>query len=102
MYWLYWGGDVDLSALDKRVREGIYTDHDFEGAVKTQYSLTVCPVCGSQWDTLIIPPGDPYLGAPGLYEKKVEEWVRKIRGCPACGARLRQLVVQVLGEHGRQ
>jgi hypothetical protein len=94
MYWLYWDDGSDLCALDARVESGTYTDADFESSVKTQYSKTICDSCKREWDTLIMPPGDPYLGAEGLLEQKLQMWGPKFKKCPACGASLRQMVVK--------
>ena len=97
VYYLYWDDGSDLDALDAKVERGAYTDDDFRNSVKTLYQRTVCANCQSQWDTLIIPPGDPYPGAPRLLQEKIR--VRAARGsfkaCPRCGARLRQMVVKI-------
>ncbi len=101
VYWLYWGDGTDLHALDLRVKAGTYTDADFEGSLKTVYSRHICFSCNREWDALIIPPGDPYLGAPGLDDRKLKAWWPRLLKCPACGASQRQLVVKIFGEHGR-
>jgi len=97
IYYLYWNDGSDLDILDRKVEQGTYTDDDFKNSVKTLYQQTVCANCHSKWDTLIIPPGDPYLGAPGLLESKIKAKADSgaFKICPHCGARLRQMVVKI-------
>ena len=92
--YLYWDNEQDLDILDDKVVQGKFTDDDFKDAVKTVYQRTVCSNCGYTWDTLVMPP-EPYLGSPGLFEKKLAEKVPKLKTCPNCGASLRQLVVKI-------
>ena len=93
-YVLYWPDGTDLVALDQRVAAGTSEDADFAGAVRTVYQETLCGSCGSTWPTLVIPPGDPYPGAPGLLDRKIA--AAQLQTCPRCGASLRQLVVKIL------
>jgi len=95
VYYLHWNNGQDLVALDQRVIAGTYTDADFAASVKTTYQVTRCDACGSEWQTLVIPPGDPYPGAPGLLQRKIV--ASKIELCPACRGVLRQAVVKILG-----
>jgi hypothetical protein len=96
VYYLYWRDNRDLSELDQRVGTSSYTDEDFVTSVKTIYQNTLCDRCRASWNTLVIPPGDPYPGAPGLLEKKISS--SKFVPCPRCGASLRQMVVKIFGE----
>jgi hypothetical protein len=98
-YALYWPGAIDLSALDHRVARGAYTDADFAPSVRTVFQQTHCAVCKRVWPTLVIPPGDPYPGAPGLLEHKGA--AATYRSCPACRSSLRQLVVKIFDEPAR-
>ncbi len=95
VYYLHWNDGQNLNALDIKVEQGTFSDSDFELSVKTVYQRTQCPKCHLWWDTLVIPPGDPYLGAPGLLEKKVAMRSGSYNTCPNCGASLRQLVVKI-------
>jgi hypothetical protein len=95
VYYLFWSGSPDLEALDRRVLAGTYTDADFAGSVRTVYQETFCSECGARWQTLIMRPGDPYPGAPGLEQRKLE--MSKFSLCPACRSILRQAVVKILG-----
>jgi hypothetical protein len=97
-YYLFWNDARDLDALDLRVANGTCDDGDFGASVKTTYQITHCDQCGSHWHTLVIPPGDPYPGAPGLIDRKIA--ASKFEACPACKASLRQMVVKILGQVG--
>jgi len=103
-YYLYWDDRSDLDALDIKVEEDLYTDDDFENSVKTLYQRTLCTNCYRTWDTLIIPPGDPYLGAPGLLEAKINAIAARngFKTCPHCDARLRQMVVKIFQDVGER
>jgi len=100
VYYLFWNNGQDLVALDRRVLAGTYTDADFVASVKTTFQETRCDNCGSHWQTLVIPSGDPYPGAPGLLQRKIA--LSKFELCPACRASLRQMVVKILGPVGGQ
>lgn len=93
VYYLYWDDGSDLDALDAKVENNRYTDQDFVGSVKTVFQWTECLNCRQKWLTLVIPPGDPYQGAPGLLEKKIKK--AKFKQCPNCNAPLRQMVVKL-------
>ena len=95
-YILYWNNNQNLNELDRAVKEGVYVDDSFKSSVKTVYQNTVCDTCRRTWKTLVIPPGDPYPGSPGLLEHKIATSQFKI--CPFCGASLRQMVVKIFGE----
>lgn len=99
VYYLHWDDGRDLVALDHKVEEGTYTDEDFRHAAKTLYQKTVCDDCHEDWDTLVMPTGDPYLGAPGLEDVKIREHA-VISRCPNCGAFFRQLVVKIFEASG--
>lgn len=94
VYYLYWDDETKLDLLDIKVANDSFTDRDFKYSVKTQYQKTNCFNCHLVWDTLIMPPGDPYLGSPGLMEKKVRD--KKLLKCPNCKSSFRQLVVKIL------
>jgi hypothetical protein len=93
VYYLHWDDGRNLHGLDQRVEDGAHTDGDFIHSAKTVYSKTRCPACQLRWDTLIMPPGDPYLGAPGLLYAKIRG--HRLERCANCGASLRQLVVKI-------
>jgi hypothetical protein len=94
VYYLHWDDGTDLDAIDIAVKEGRYTDNDFRHAAKTEYQKTRCDGCHRAWDSLVMPTGDPYLGAPGLDDIKLREHV-VIQRCPNCGTSFRQLVVKI-------
>jgi hypothetical protein len=94
VYYLHWDNGQDLDELDRKVERDTYTDGDFAHAAKTEYGPTTCQKCGQVWRTLVLPLGDPYIDAPGLYERKIREHAI-IRTCPNCGEPLRQLVVKI-------
>src|ERR1043165_639277 len=95
-YFLYWPGETDLSASDRRVLDGTYTDADFAPAMRTVFQRTFCDSCHRDWPTLVIPPGDPYPGAPGLMDRKIR--AARLERCPGCNAYFRQMVVKILKE----
>jgi hypothetical protein len=95
VYYLYWRVGRDLEVVDQQVLNGTHTDDDFIDSVKTVYQVTFCDRCGSHWHTLIIPSGDPYPGAPGLLQHKIES--SSFDPCPKCSASLRRMVVKILG-----
>ena len=95
VYFLFWNNEQNLTIVDQRVAAGSATDDDFTASVKTTHQLTVCERCRSWWSTLIIPPGDPYPGAPGLMERKIA--ASRILLCPKCGSSFRQMVVKIFG-----
>jgi hypothetical protein len=95
-YFLYWREPPDLDAVDERVRAGAYTDEDFSSSVRTQFQITLCTSCKRRWKTLVIVPGDPYPGAPGLVQRKFQR--ARIELCPGCRSVFRQSVVLVLGQ----
>lgn len=90
--YLHWNDGRDLDVLDRAVDNDTFTDDDFVNAVKADYQETICDACGSIWPTLVIPPGEPYVGAAGLHLRKVQS--RETPRCPKCGAFLRQKVVK--------
>ena len=97
VHYLFWDDGTDLKALDDKVELNTYTDADFENSIKTRYQRTWCGSCGSEWDTLVVDPADPYLGAPGLLQEKVGRQYAAGRplNCPNCRASLRQFVVKI-------
>lgn len=94
VYYLFWRNGRDLDLLDQRVRDGTYTDDDFADALMTDYQVTFCTNCGLLWHTLYFPE-EPYLGAPELYQRKIESY--KTEACPGCKASLRRRVVKIFG-----
>jgi hypothetical protein len=92
IYFLHWCNGQDLDDLDQRVEKGEYSDADFSQSIKTVYQDTWCDKCNRSWPTLVVPPGDPYPGAPGLMERKIAS--RNFARCP-CGAPFRQMVVKI-------
>lgn len=96
---LYWGDREGLEALDQRVAAGAWSSADFEDSIQTQLSQTRCNECGCIWRTLVA-LNDPYLGAPGLLERKFGAWERAWKRCPSCGASLRRFVVKIYDECG--
>ena len=92
-YFLYWPMKPDLVSLDTRVTDGSYSDADFASSSRAVYQDTWCDTCGEIWPTLVIPPGEPYPGAPNLLAKKVAS--ARFEGCPKCGAPFRQMVVKI-------
>jgi len=95
VYYLFWGDGTDLDALDKRILAGTYTDEDFSQSARTVYQVTECSQCRSRWETLVVQPGDPYPGAPGLLQRKISGM--RFALCPTCGAVFRQMVAKILG-----
>lgn len=95
VYYMYWKNGKNLDDLDQRVASETYREEDFVDSVKTVFQESRCDRCGSRWRTLVIPPGDPYPGAPGLIERKIA--MSKFVACPNCEASFRQMVVKVLG-----
>lgn len=95
VYYLHWDNGQDLDELDRKVERDTYTDADFAHVAKTEYQLMTCKKCGQVWRTFVLPLGDPYLDAPGLYERKIREHAI-IRTCPNCGEPFRQLVVKII------
>lgn len=95
-YILYWPSGPDLADLDRRVVAHAYDDADFESSVRTVYQDTSCDECDIVLPTLVIPPGDPYPGAPGLLDRKIA--ASRFQRCGACGSPLRQMVVAILDE----
>lgn len=93
VYYLYWDDHSNLDALDLKVENNRCTDQDFTNSVKTVFQWTECSNCHQRWPTLVIPPGDPYRGAPGLLEQKIKR--AKFKQCPNCNASLRQMVVKL-------
>lgn len=98
--WLYWGDDADLRTLDERVQHGTYTDADFAGSIRTQYSRHICFGCRREWHALIITPDQPHP-ALDIGRKKLETWWPRLKKCPACGSPQRQMVAKIFGEYGR-
>lgn len=94
---LHWNDKSDLALLDEKVRENVYTDADFRSSIKTELRKTICFVCNWSGDTLVVPTGDPYIGAPGLEESKLKLRVATggFKKCPSCGSDLRQGVVKI-------
>jgi DNA-directed RNA polymerase subunit RPC12/RpoP len=90
---LFWPNHPQLADLDLKVCKGDYSDEDFAASVKTEYIRTICPQCGRSWPSLVIDSGNPYLGAPGLINRKIAQ--SRILRCPACGSSLRLLVVRI-------
>jgi hypothetical protein len=97
VYFLHWDDGTDLLAVDRRVERNAFTDDDFRRSVKTEYQVTRCDSCKRRWHTLVIPPGDPYDDAPGLYEEKLRTH-HLIERCPACNTYFRQLVVKIFAD----
>ena len=95
-YFLLWQDGRDLNEVDARVTEGSYTDADFAAALRTTYQETTCDDCGTASKSLVIPPGDPYPGAPGLQERKIAS--ARFARCPRCRAAFRQMVVKTFGQ----
>ncbi len=97
VYYLHWNDGSQLDLLDKKVEDDSYTDEDFKHAVKTELQTTMCFACGWSGRTLVMPTGDPYLGAPGLDDVKLKLRVATMgfKRCPTCGANLRQGVVKI-------
>lgn len=97
VYYLHWHDNIDLVALDEKVLRGTYTDEDFIDAVKTDLQTTICPLCNWAGLTLVMPIGDPYIGAPGLEMQKLKRRLSAggFRKCPNCGADLKQGVVKI-------
>ena len=95
-YLLFWSQPLPLAELDQRVEAGTYGDADFASSIKTSYQVTLCGNCGRRWHTLVAPAGDPYLGAPGLMERKLA--AASVLTCPSCNSSLRQLVVKIFEE----
>ncbi len=93
VYYLFWNDGTNLDELDVAVENDTFEDYQFENAVKTNHQKTTCFECFSIWNTLVIPPGDPYLGNPGLDRKKY--LLSTILPCPNCRASLRQSVVKI-------
>lgn len=93
IYYLYWDDRSNLDELDSKVENNRYADQDFTNSVKTVFQWTECLDCRQRWPTLVIPPGDPYRGAPGLLEQKIKR--AKFKQCPNCNAALRQMVVKL-------
>jgi hypothetical protein len=96
---LHWMGDPDLDTVDRRVRDGAWTDADFRDSIRALFQRTRCFKCGRTWNTLIVPP-EEYLGAPHLMRQKIQARTaaRAFLSCPECHASLRQLVVKIFGE----
>jgi hypothetical protein len=99
LYFLHWDDESDLGKLDEKVVSGTFTDKDFENAVKTQLTETRCFNCNWEGYTLVMPPAEPYIGAPGLEQKKLALRTARqgFKTCPNCGASLRQDVVKIFG-----
>lgn len=100
LYFLHWDDKSNLDVLDEKVLNGTFSDTDFVNSVKTQLTTTKCFKCGWQGHTLVMPPAEPYIGAPGLESKKVAlRYERKgFKTCPNCGASLTQDVVKIFSE----
>lgn len=94
-YFLHWDDGRNLDDLDQKVEQNTYTDQDFLHSAKARHERTRCTHCGHVWNTLVMPTGDPYLGAPRLEQLKIKQ--HRIVRCPHCGSSLRQLVVKVFG-----
>jgi len=94
--YLHWETADETAEIDKVVDEDRYTDADFEKSVRAVYSCHICFGCQRRWHALIMDPGELYLPARGLSEKKLTS--RKPKQCPACGAPPRQFVVMIIEE----
>lgn len=96
-YFLHWDTNVDLLKLDQKVLASSYTDRDFEDSIKTQLLMARCSQCNWEGYALVVPPGDPYIGAPGLDQKKVARRYARhgFKNCPNCGAKFTQDVVKI-------
>jgi len=99
-YFLHWDDGSDLEILDTKVATNTFTDEDFIFSVKTQFKRTKCFNCNWEGYTLVMPPAEPYIGAPGLEPKKLSlRYERKgFKTCPNCGANLTQDVVKIFGK----
>ncbi len=97
LYWLFWIDPKTSDKINEKITHNTFTDNDFLNSVKTFYQITECSNCKRKFDTLIIPPGDPYPGNPKLLAKKIG--LSKFQKCPACNFGLRQMVVKIIGEH---
>lgn len=98
MHYLYWCAEIDLDVLDRRVKDGTFTDKDFESAIKTYHEITFCNECDKRWQTLVFATSDVYVDAPELYAKKVIIAYNHILKCPNCGTPFRIPVVRVFEE----
>jgi hypothetical protein len=94
---LHWNNQVDLRLLDEKVRNGTFTDEDFESSVLTVFGKTKCFSCGWEGYTAVMFTADYYAIVPGLEARKVEERREKqgFKVCPNCGAKFTQLVVKI-------
>lgn len=93
LYYLHWDNNQDLEELDERIEKDEFTDEDFVCSIKTFAQETLCPKCGCKYNTLVVPSGDIYTGAPGLMNDKVKN--KRYKSCPSCLSSLRQLVVKI-------
>lgn len=95
LYWLFWKDSLVPLNIDSLVFENnLDLSEYFVNSVKTVYQKTHCRDCGKIHDTLVIPTGDPYPGAPGLLEKKIE--IFTYLRCPICNSGFGQLVVKII------
>jgi len=99
VYYLHWDDESDLRSLDDKVEKGVFTNIDFKYAIKTLYDIVKC-INNHTWEVLVVPSGDPYLGNPGLMEKKIADRGNRngFKMCPLCKASLRQMVVKIFFE----
>lgn len=90
---LHWSDGSDLRELDRRVRNGMATDHDFSGALLSQLTSVVCLQCEGQFRALVVDGGQP------LFAQTRAERLRKHifqNQCPSCDSKLNMHIVEFL------
>lgn len=96
LYFLYWLGDKNLKEVDEKVETDSYSDNDFKNAVATRFGKLRCSNCGWEGYTLVMTLADVYVAHSALEDHKLKLLTDdKIKKCPNCASRLRQLVVKI-------
>lgn len=96
LYVLYWLDNSDLEDIDRKIETNSYDDNDFKNAIATRFGKLRCSNCGWEGYTLVMSLADVYIGHSQLEDKKRKLLTDdKIKKCPNCTSRLRQLVVNI-------
>lgn len=94
---LFWNDSTDLVQLDADVLAGTYSDTQFINSVRVYPTNVTCFNCNHVWESLCIPGGEAYIGAPELGPKKF--LLSRLKSCPNCDRSLRISVVKIFGEY---
>jgi hypothetical protein len=85
--------EEDITTIDSKILNNIYSDDDFADAILAKYQKTFCTNCDWVGDTLVVHIDTMNPQLMKILNTKIQGW--KFKMCPQCGHSLRQPVIKI-------